>query len=245
MGLRQVCLPVAFHKTGKIMSQVFLKRAQGALHLGFLVAVTVSLACSLAMQAGHADVPIAADAMSVQPLEAGDAAPYFTVRDTEDEAFVFDPSALERPAIFIAFRGGWCPYCNLHLSELRHVLPELKDMNIDVYFLSGDRPDQLIASLQPETKEDVEKLDYILLSDADASAAIAFGTAFRAPPRVSEWLDKKGRDYAGSSVDRHGVLPVPSIFAIGTDGKIAYAYTNPDYKVRLSPDELMDVAKSL
>lgn len=227
------------------MSQIFLQRAQGALHIGFLLTVVLSLACSLAMQAGHADVPVAKDAESVQPLKAGDAAPYFIVRDTENEEFVFDPASINKPAIFIAFRGGWCPYCNLHLSELRHVLPELKDMNIDVYFLSGDRPDQLIASLQPETRDDVENLDYVLLSDADASAAIAFGTAFRAPERVSEWLDSKGRDYADSSVDRHGVLPVPSVFAIGTDGKIAYAYTNADYKIRLSPDELMDVAKSL
>lgn len=118
-------------------------------------------------------------------------------------------------------------------------------MDIDVYFLSGDRPDQLIASLQPETKSDVEELDYILLSDANAAAAIAFGTAFRAPDAVADWLSKDEKAFRGSSIDLHGVLPVPSVYAIGTDGQIAFAYTNADYKLRLSPGELKAVAESL
>jgi hypothetical protein len=34
-------------------------------------------------------------------------------------------------------------------------------------------------------------------------------------------------------------VPVPSVFAIGRDGVIAFAYTNPDYEVRLPADELL------
>lgn len=222
-----------------------LQRANGALHSVFYATLVMSLVCSLALKTGHADVPIADDPTSIEPLGVGDAAPHFIVRDVDGENFTFDPESIERPAIFIAFRGGWCPYCNLHLSELRHVLPKLRDMNIDVYFLSGDRPDQLVAALQPETRSDVEALDYTLLSDANATAAIAFGTAFRAESRVKTWLENNNKDIRDSSIDRHGVLPVPSVFAIGTDGRIAFAYTNADYKVRLSPEELTAVAESL
>ena len=115
----------------------------------------------------------------------------------------------------------------------------------DVLFLSGDRPDQRVASLRPETQEDVEALDYTLLSDAEATAAIALGIAFRAPSATGLKLRAVGRDIEGSSIDRHGVLPVPAVFAIGTDGKIAYVYANADYRERLSSDELRDVAKNL
>ena len=183
--------------------------------------------------------------MSIEPLGEGDRAPFFTVRDINGDNVDFDPAKLERPAILITFRGGWCPYCNLHLSELRHVLPELESKDIDVLFLSGDRPEQLVASLEPETQTDVNELGYTLLSDSDAAAAIALGIAFRAPAWVKPALKTRGNDIDESSIDRHGVLPVPAIFAINAEGSIAFAYTNPDYKVRLSPDELLAVAEKL
>ena len=46
-------------------------------------------------------------------------------------------------------------------------------------------------------------------------------------------------------MQRHGVLPVPAVYAIGTDGVIAFAFADPDYKVRLPADELLAVSKEL
>ncbi|MCP5091559.1 MAG: redoxin domain-containing protein, partial [Gammaproteobacteria bacterium] len=82
--------------------------------------MALSLIYSNSIQYGHADVPVASTAAEIQPLAAGDKAPHFTVETMDNERFEFDPRNLERPAVLISFRGGWCPYCNLHLSELRH-----------------------------------------------------------------------------------------------------------------------------
>jgi len=38
------------------------------------------------------------------------------------------------------FRGGWCPYCNLHLSEMRLVEKQLKEMGFNIWFISIDKP---------------------------------------------------------------------------------------------------------
>jgi len=38
---------------------------------------------------------------------------------------------------------------------------------------------------------------------------------------------------------------VPAVFAIGQDGIIAFAYANPDYKIRLPADELLQVVERL
>ncbi len=209
------------------------------------LALLMSLICSSAIRYGHADVPIAETADAVRPLAAGDAAPRFTVRTVDGEEFAFDPRRLERPAILITFRGGWCPYCNMHLSDLRHVLPEINAMDVDVLFLSGDRPEILYKSLSDDTQSDIDGLDYTILSDANANAAIALGIAFRAPERYLEVLPERGIDIAESSMGRHGVLPVPAVFAIDRDGTIAYAFADADYKVRLPADELRTVAASL
>lgn len=211
----------------------------------FPAALLMSLICSLSIQYGHADAPIAESADAVHPLVAGDSAPRFTVRTVDDENFDFDPRSLERPAVIITFRGGWCPYCNLHLSELRTVVPEINELGVDVLFLSGDRPELLYDSLAEETQGDIDGLDYTILSDADANAAIAFGIAFRAPDRYLDVLPKRGNDIDESSMTQHGVLPVPAVYAIDRSGKIAYSFVNANYKVRLPADELKAVAEEI
>lgn len=205
----------------------------------------LALGTSMTINAGHADAPIAATAAETQPLQPGDRAPSFQVRTVDGDAFRFDPAALDRPAMLVTFRGGWCPYCNMHLSELRHVIPDIRELGVDILFLSGDRPDQLYRSLEADTQDDIAGRDYTILSDADANAAVALGIAFRASDATIDRRHEKGQDIDGSSMSLHKVLPVPAVFAIGTDGKIAFAYANADYKVRLSADELLDVARQI
>jgi peroxiredoxin len=204
-----------------------------------------TLACSMSVQYGHADTPVAATAKEIQPLIAGDVAPRFGVETVDHESFVFEPRDLERPVVLISFRGGWCPFCNMHLSELRDVIGNINALGVDVLFLSGDRPELLYQSLKEQTQQDISDLDYQILSDADAQAAIAFGIAFKAPQKAIEMRAVKGDDIVGSSMARHGVLPVPSVFAVDTDGIIAFAYSNADYKIRLPADELLAAARGM
>lgn len=208
-------------------------------------ALFLSLVCSMSVQYGHADTPVAATAEEIQPLIVGDVAPRFSVETVDHQSLVFEPRDLERPVLLISFRGGWCPFCNMHLSELRHVIGDINALGVDVLFLSGDRPELLYKSLKQETQQDIADLDYQILSDADAQAAIALGIAFKAPQMAIDRRAEKGDDIVGSSMARHGVLPVPSVFAVAQDGIIAFAYSNADYKVRLPADELLTVVKGL
>jgi peroxiredoxin len=209
------------------------------------VTLALSLVCSSAIRHGHADVPVAATADLIQPLKAGDPAPRFIVETVGSEPFDFDPANLERPVLILTFRGGWCPYCNMYLSDMRNVIPEIRDMGVDVLFLSGDRSELLYESLKGETQQDIAGLDYTILSDANAQAAIALGIAFKASDRTIQGRRDKGQDIEASSMERHGVLPVPAVFAIGKDGVIAYSYVNADYKVRLPADDLLSAARMI
>ena len=211
----------------------------------FATTMVMSLVCSMSIRHGHADVPIAATADEIKPLAVGDDAPRFAVETVTGDTFDFDPRDLDRPAIVISFRGGWCPYCNLHLSELRHVLPQMRQMGVDVLFLSGDRSDLLYSSLGEDTQADIEGLDYRIYSDANASAAMAFGIAFRASENTIRRREEKGQDIDRSSMALHGVLPVPAVFAIDSDGVIRFAYANADYKVRVPAEELLGVATAI
>jgi len=215
-------------------------------YLTFLVLLMTTFVLSHANRlaaAEYADLPASAE--ETTPHKTGDRAPEFTVRTVDDEPYVFDPDNLERPTILISFRGGWCPYCNMHLSELRTVIPELKQNGIDVLFLSNDRPELLYSSLKMETREDIDGLDYVILSDANINAAMALGTAFRTDKGITDYLDGKNRDYDGSSIGMHNALAVPAVYIVDQSGEIVFDFVNANYKVRLPADELLETANKL
>lgn len=213
-----------------------------SLALGAVLAL--SLACSLTADVvADEQGKLPASAEETTPLTAGDRAPNFVVRTVDNKPFTFNARQLERPAVLISFRGGWCPYCNLHLSELREVVPTLHEEGYDVLFLSGDAPDKLHSSLKQETQEDIDGLDYTILSDANIAAARAFGTAFRTDEGLAGYLDEKGVDVSEGSIGRHGALSVPFVYVVNTDGDIVFDFVEADYKVRLPADELLAEAR--
>jgi len=165
-------------------------------------------------------------------------APAFTLRDVEGNAVVFDPAGLDKPLVLTFFRGGWCPYCNLHLAELRHAERELQEVGFDIWFISNDKPELRYESLnQPD-------IAYTIYSDAQLDATRAFGLAFR----VSDETYNRYLTYdiylEKVSGETHHVLPAPSTYIIGANGVINFQFTNPDYKVRLHPDVLLAAARA-
>ncbi|MEJ8569176.1 peroxiredoxin-like family protein [Elongatibacter sediminis] len=176
-------------------------------------------------------------AADVQPLLPGMKAPAFELRDAAGKPVSFDPDALAAPAILTFFRGGWCPYCNLHLAELRHAEAELEQMGYDLWFISMDRPELLYASLEDPG------IGYTVYSDARLEAVRAFGIGYRMDEQSVERYRQHGLDLEEVSGESHHVLPAPSTFLVGTDGVIRFQYTNPDYQVRLHPDVLLAAAR--
>jgi peroxiredoxin len=222
-----------------------MQLGRNLLYITFIALLVATFIGGHAMRAAAADyAELPASAEDTAPLKTGDRAPNFTVRTVDNAAFEFDAAGLDKPAILISFRGGWCPYCNLHLSELRTVIPELKASGYDVLFLSGDAPAQLYAGLKQETQEDIAGLDYTILSDAGIVAARAFGTAFRTGQGLNDYLDGKEYDYKDSSIGQHNALSVPFVYVVDVDGNIVYDFVEADYKVRLPADELLAIAKS-
>jgi peroxiredoxin len=181
---------------------------------------------------------IHASADQVQPLLAGMKTPDFTLRDVENREFKFVSGMQDKPIVLTFFRGGWCPYCNLHLSELRLAEKQLKDMGFDIWFISIDKPELLLASL------DEPDIGYTVYSDSSLDATRTFGLAFRVDDALYEKYLGYGINLEKASGENHHVLPAPATYIIGTDGIIHFAYINPDYKVRLHPDVLMAAARA-
>ena len=202
-----------------------------------LAAVFLTFFASIAVaQSQRTDIHL--DANDVQPLLPGMQASAFEVFSVEGQSVHFDPENMQKPLVLTFFRGGWCPYCNLHLAELRKAESELKELGFDIWFISIDRPELLYDSLeQPD-------IGYTVLSDSGLEATRAFGLAFRVTDETVVRYKTYNIDLEAASGKSHHVLPAPSTYIIASDGMIRFQYTNPDYAVRLHPDVLLAAARA-
>lgn len=187
-----------------------------------------------ALAAVSAGVP--EDATEVQPLERGVRLPDVVVRTSNCEKVALADLADGRPAAFVFYRGGWCPYCNVHLAELGEVAPQLEEQGYRIFAISPDRPEQVV-----EAAAEFEG-GYTLFSDSTMEAAKAFGVAFRLDDETFERLHSFGIDIEKASGEKHRLLPVPAVFLVDADGVITFRYYNPDYRERLSGEALLEAA---
>jgi peroxiredoxin len=185
-----------------------------------------------------AQVPQRAE--EIRPILMGQTLPGISLRMADDTPFDLNRAIAKKPTILIFFRGGWCPYCSRHLGQLQSIESDLIKLGFQVIAISPDRPAIL---REPAQKEG---LQYLLLSDADMSAVKSLGIAFKVDDAtVHKYKTSYGIDLERDSGQKHHLLPVPSVFIVGKDGTVQFAYVNPDYKVRLEPDVLLAAAKAV
>ncbi len=175
-------------------------------------------------------------AMELQPLAVGQPIPNAELKTAEGKAFDLRAAAKEQPVVIIFYRGGWCPYCNAHLGQLQDIDPQLRKLGYRIIAISPDLPKNLAASREKGG------LSYTLLSDTSMTAAKAFGIAFEVDAPMLETLASYEIDIEAASGETHHLLPVPAVFMTGSDGNIKFAHANPDYKIRLAPEELLAAA---
>ena len=85
----------------------------------------------------------ASSAKEAKPIEVGTAAPDAGLRGLDGNDVTLHAIVAGKPTVLIFYRGSWCPYCNLHLSDLVTVEEELRSLGYQIVAISPDRPEEL------------------------------------------------------------------------------------------------------
>jgi len=182
---------------------------------------------------------LAPSASEAKPLPVGARVPASTVQTAEGATLDLATAVAGKPTLLVFYRGSWCPYCNRHLAALGEIEPELLKLGYQILALSPEGAAGLKAAA------DKNQLNYRLLSDQAMQAASAFGLAFRVEAKTVT-------AYAGHGITLAAVpgepdarwLPVPAVYLIGRDGLVKFVHANPDYKARLSAEQVMAAAQA-
>lgn len=188
----------------------------------------------LLLLTSFASAQVAEKPEDISPILIGEAVPEMSLLSIEGKEVSTQSIWNGTQTIMIIYRGGWCPYCNLHLAEVGQIEQELIDLGYRIIAISPDAPEQLRKSI------DKNHLNYSLYADPGCTFIKAMGLAFQTPERSHKRLD----EYSNGKNNEH-LLPVPALFIVNKEGQITFEYINPTYRTRIQKELLLAVATTL
>lgn len=169
------------------------------------------------MSISATSIAFAQNRNSIQ-LSVGDTIPQVNVVTMQGMTVSLQKELDGAPSVIIFYRGGWCPFCNAHLSDLQDIQRPLKKKGVK------------ILALSPEPIKDLEKtkenngVGFNLYTDHDG-AALKFGVA--------------------TLINGKPSLPTPSVFIVDTNNIVQFVHFDPDYKVRLEARIILEKVESI
>jgi len=171
--------------------------------------------------------------------EAGEPMPEFVMPD-ESGRLVSLEKILENGPVAVVFqRGHWCPYCRINTDALSRAQDEIKPLGGQIVAISPDLQ-RYSRALKTEACA-----PFSMLTDLDNGYALSLNLVFRVDDGMSAMIRAAGWDIANYQGNESWMLPVPATFVVDTDGIIRVRHIDPDYRRRMSIQELIDAFAGL
>ena len=166
-------------------------------------------------------------------LRAGDLAPDFVLPDFPDTGLHLSDLLREGPIVLKFYRGRWCPFCTLELRAYQRLLPKIRALGAELIALSPQNEQETAFN------RDRDKLRFPMLTDADNAIARRFGITYEVRDDLRALYEAAGVDLARTNAAPSWTVPLPAVYLIAPDRRIAYAYVDPDYLHRAEPETVL------
>ncbi|OGG99935.1 MAG: hypothetical protein A2600_05865 [Candidatus Lambdaproteobacteria bacterium RIFOXYD1_FULL_56_27] len=185
-----------------------------------------------------------AEELASQKIESnaiglGDQAPDFSLPNVHGSPVSLAQLLVKGPLVLSFYRGAWCPYCNLEIRALNAFKGRFKTFGAQLVAISPQLPERS-AKLAEEAA-----LDFEVLSDVGNLVARTYGLTYRLDPALREVYLSFGLDVPGHNGDQTWELPFPATYLIDRQGKVRFAFVEPDYRKRTEPAKLLEVLQTL
>jgi peroxiredoxin len=166
-------------------------------------------------------------------LKIGDRAPAIVLPNATGKTVDVGTLLKRGPVIVTFYRGGWCPYCNLELRAFQNILPEIEAAGAGLVAISPEKPDDTLSTAEKNA------LSFEVLSDVGQKVGRAFGLVYTFSDELKRAYQEFGLNIPATNGAEEWALPISATYVIGLDGTIIYAYTDPDYRDRADPQEIL------
>jgi peroxiredoxin len=94
-----------------------------------------------------------------------------------------------------------------------------------------EKPDETLATAEKNS------LKFEALSDVGQKVGRAFGLVYVFTGELKRAYEGFGLDIPAKNGTNEWSLPISATYAIAKNGRVVYAYTDPDYRDRADPEE--------
>ena len=165
--------------------------------------------------------------------KTGEPMPPFLLPDDRGHLVSLDELIKKGPVAIAFHRGHWCPYCRINVRALAKVEAEVAPKDRHIVAIMPDRQ-KFTAWFKTDSGA-----AFPVLSDMDNGYAISLDLAFWVGEELKSVMDHAGRRPDVSQGGDSWMLPIPATFVVGTDGKIAARFVDPDYRTRMAVDDII------
>jgi peroxiredoxin len=168
----------------------------------------------------------------------GEAMPPFAMPDETGHLVTLDDLLKEGPLAMTFHRGHWCPYCRINTRALGEAQAQIASDGARLAAIMPERQ-QFAATFKAESE-----VQYPILTDIDNGYALSLNLAIWVGEEMQQILESGGRkvpDYQGNQA---WVMPIPATFVIAQDGLITARFIDPDYRKRMTIEDLLVALKT-
>ncbi|WP_460447959.1 peroxiredoxin-like family protein [Alsobacter sp. SYSU BS001988] len=174
----------------------------------------------------------ALDGVRRRALREGETFPGARLADQEGRLVDLHEAYRQGPVLLTFYRGGWCPFCRLALGEFEAAAQDAAQAGVQAFAVSPEQPrfaqDTMAAN----------GLSFGILYDEGGRLADAAGVRVAVPPDRRAILTPTDTPLPDRNGDESWTLPLPATYVIERGGRIAFAHIDPDFRRRLSRDEI-------
>jgi peroxiredoxin len=170
--------------------------------------------------------------------KAGEVMPNFVLPDESGRLVSLD-SLLQKGPVAVTFhRGHWCPYCRINTRALAEAQSQIAAEGGQVAAIIPDR-EHFSAELKTESGA-----PFPILTDFDNGYALSLNLAFWVGQEMQDLMTRAGWDVSRSQGTDTWLLPIPGTFVVGTDGKVKARFIDPDYRKRMTIEDLLSALRT-
>ena len=174
---------------------------------------------------------LAADAGRAAP-GVGDQLPPFHLPDDRGRLTTSGELIAKGPLVVSLNRGHWCAFCRYELESLQAIHQAIVARGGSIIAITPER--QAFAKQLRRRCS----LDFPVLCDVDNGYALSLGLVVWCGEEIKSILTGVNFDLSVFQGNPGWMVPIPATYVVSTDGRIKASFVNPDFRHRMSPEDI-------
>jgi peroxiredoxin len=164
--------------------------------------------------------------------QIGDLMPPFYLPDEGGHIIGLNDLIARGPVAVTFHRGHWCPYCRININALVRAHDQISSAGGQIVAVMPDRQ-QFVSELRTSAKA-----PFLILTDMDNGYAMSLNLAIWVGAELQKIIGER-HDVTLYQGNDAWVLPISATFVVGRDGRVKARFVDPDYRKRMTIEELV------